>query len=474
MIKKGILFCSIILVHIISLAQDKTELIKLTRNEKILDFKDLGESGFILKTGKDYTFTKKLGIKLRYYDTSLNLKWEVPINRTQANRGFYNEVISSPDGKYVYNVENKGYNTTFGVNKKNITLVNAKGETKVHELEKIKDFGYFNTGFADDTYLYFLNTENGWESNDKKKVNEKLLLYCIDHESFSVKKNIVEVPAITDPEHTTFWRYAGSENEKIYLYNEVTYDKSDKFKYNFIVINSEGKRINKFGIEGDLNGKYIRPSNNYKDYIGSYQYTDDDFYTSSRTDQNGSRVSTMHPDLGAFGNFKIDFENKYVYVYGLYGSSPFKNIASVYEGYYIFKFDLNGNEIYKTIKKVPSKISEESYFKIHGTPDGRLLFLSKVENKLILSIMFKKQLHSLFFNDEDGSFKDYKYCLFDNQPGVNDFDRCEDEKLNDYVSKIDKKLLRNLNTYFISSSKSEILITENLKKMLIKLYLFNK
>ena len=63
MLRNFLIVC-LLSFNVILFAQDNTISVQLTRNETILDSKDLGDSGFIIKTGKNYMNSKKLGWKL--------------------------------------------------------------------------------------------------------------------------------------------------------------------------------------------------------------------------------------------------------------------------------------------------------------------------------------------------------------------------------------------------------------------------
>ena len=113
--KKILLFTFALLISTLAFAQEKNIPIPLENDEEVLDFVDLQEHGFILKTGKDKNYTKDLNWQLSHYSPQLELLWKVPIETTQMNKGLGQEIVASPTGSYVYHLENKGYNSIWGI-----------------------------------------------------------------------------------------------------------------------------------------------------------------------------------------------------------------------------------------------------------------------------------------------------------------------------------------------------------------------
>lgn len=479
------LFSALILfVHGSIKSQDRTDQIKLNRNVDLLETIDLGERGFLIKTGKDYMASKKQDWKISYFSSEMELVWEVPIEKTQINKGFKNEIVAAPGGKYVYHVENKGYNTIIGANKKFLTQIDKEGNTKTHELVKVKKIGHIQMIFCDDTYLYFLATANGQEIHKTKKKNEKLILNRIDHSDFTYTQLVLDLPKIEDPKISSFWSYAGHDNHGIYLLSKIINKREGKYQFNIVKVNADGSIVKTILIELPLDGKHIRPSDNFNFFYGNHQSKYNDFYIYQKTmtkdigmskDIRMSKDIGIKPEIGAFGNILI--ENNNIYVYGLYGLKPFRGFADKYEGYFIHQYDFEGKRIWAVQNEVSNELADEDYFRLHAAPDGRNLMLKLRDDKdITFHLWIKKQIYSFNFSDKGKMIEAY-IDEFDSFVGISEVKLCHTSSRNvilmDYVKSLSRHEKKKTGDFYFSNAEGEIIVENKPKEGLINLLYFN-
>jgi len=455
-------------------AQDKQVEMLLENNAKLQKVLDLKENGLVIKTGKDKMNTKALEWVIRYYSASAELIWEKPIKKTQINKGFGNPILAAPSGSYVYQIEKKGYNTTFGVTKFLLTQIAKDGTVKTKELEKVKTYGYRQMTFCDDNNLYFLSTKNGDETHKKKKLEEKMLLNRVSHKGFAFKQLTIDLPVVEDPKNSNFWTYAGHDNDAICLMYKIVNIETGQYTYHVALVNSDGKVTKKFKINADLISKHLRPSYNVKQFSASYQNRDRDFYSHYNQSTNST---TMKHTLSAFGNAVVDMKNKAIYIYGLSGPKPFKNLGPINDGYFISKFDMEGNSVWKIQNDVSKQLRAESFFRIHSSPYYRNLALNiNPDQTLKFQIWFKKQVHS-YEIATDGTVVNGYYHKFGHRVSYGDASMCytptKKVKSKEYIKTLNMKAEKRTYYRYFSNSKSEVLLLDKPKEDKIELLYFD-
>ncbi|HAM97532.1 MAG TPA: hypothetical protein DCQ26_02880 [Marinilabiliales bacterium] len=461
-------------------SQDKTEIVPLERNQELLSSVNLGENGLVLHIGKNTMNSKDLDWKVNFYSENCELKWSKPIEKLQINKGFPSSIIASPKGEYVYLIENQGYNQLHGVDKIVLNQINQNGSLKTQEFETSKDQGIRQGFFANDRYLFILKSKEAHEmlldsesQYQKKKLVEKLYLYRISHVDFKKDKITLDLPELDDPENTTYWSYAGHDNNSFYLFSKTLNIETGKCIYKILSIDNEGHIGKTILIDAKLSKAYYRPSFNHKDFELSafdknYDY---DFYLES---QSGS--SYLKPSIGAFGGIRI--VTNAIYIYGLTGSKPYKKLGPIYDGYFIFKYDFDGNNIWKIEQNVPKELSDEKKFYIHAAPESRKLAFNILSNQTVkFQIYFDEQVHSFEYSN-DGKFTGYNSCEFKNDVHYQDALLCfsKEAKSNTkkYLDFLDPKVRGKLFYKYYNNPNGEILLEYNSKIPELKLMHFKK
>jgi len=404
--KKLLLFTSAILVTVFSYAQDRNVEIPLEKNEEILDFVDLQEHGFILKTGKDKNYTKDLNWQLSRYSPQLELLWKVPIETTQMNKGLGEEIVASPTGSYVYHLENKGYNTTLGVNKVQLTQI-ANGVSKTHELEseelKILD-GNISVKSCDEQYFYMIGIEK-----EDKDIPSHLFFHRFSHVDFSYSKKKVDLPLTGQDNSITSWEYAGHNNDNIWLTSKVISDKN--YHCQLIAIDWQGNITKKIKLQTHVNEHYLRPSLNYHP---QHRGTAVNLFGNITQYVNLNHPSGMaHADytlgMDAWANVLVDEENKIIYTYGLYGKKKYRGRAAFVDGYYICGYDLEGNLLWKNISDETSPIAEDKLFRKRLLSHQRTTMATLTANNTIkFQIGSYVNIHTCEFSKDGKKIKEYK------------------------------------------------------------------
>lgn len=455
-------------------AQDKIERIKLERNVELLESVDLGEGGLLIKTGKNYPNSKKLDWKIRYYSPELDLVYEVPIEKTQINKGFGNPIVAAPDGAYVYHFEYKGYNTTIGAKKQHVTQINKEGKVKTYEVENIKELGHIKMGFCDNTYLYFLATENGDENHPRKKSAEKLLLNKVKHSDLSSGQVALNLPELGDAGEATFWTYAGHEEGQVFLASKTIQIEEGKYSYRLLTLDPDGNVIRDVTLDFSLADKHIRPSNNVKVFKGNSHASNDDFYAAVNS---SSSFAQMEARIGAFGGIKVNPKTNSIHVYGLYGSKPFKSLGSLNEGFFLHKYDFEGKLLWKVQEEFPETLTNDNAFRLHEVPFSRAFLLKEnADQSQQLHFMFKKRVYTYHITSA-GEFEESYWHFFEKTAGVEEANMCFSPSLQvksrEYFQDPKKKEKNTFYQYF-TSAKGECVFEYKPRKQKLDLLYFRR
>lgn len=391
-------------------AQNNTAEIELDRGCMLLDFLDLGENGFIIKTGKEKAaYSKKLKWKVHYFDNDLNLIYAIPIKKEQIDTGSYNPILASHNGDYFYHKELK-ITTSFGAGKGHFTQIKKDKSVKTHDI-KYKDYkgkSIENT-FVDNNYYNMLCVDEEKKSKKNKNPKKNYILYKFDHAEFKRTEAIIELPQIVEEDgiDKTSWAFSDQNEDFIYMSRKDLNFESGNYIYHVVAINkSDGKITNQFKLNFSMNTKHIRPSNNHIEISGARYSNLNDFSLESVGAGANSR-GYLHHTLRAFGKLKLDLDNQKAYVFGLYGDKEFKNVGSTYQGYYIQAYNFNEEKEFEIIKELPESLAKESGFKVHNIPHQRILSFKIFEENLELFIKSKKQEYIISFSNSGNHIKTF-------------------------------------------------------------------
>lgn len=335
----------------------------------------------------------------------LVILWERNIKENYSYLENSTYLIASESGSYVYFIEKKG-----NVNDSKIlyiTQFDRNGVEKLFEIKGKKEFGTnLQAIYCDDEYLYFLTTVDGNELNDKKKINEKLILNRFNTANMAHKRLPVDVTSIKDGKSTTFWSYLGQNGSENYLLSKNINKETGKCNFSLATINSEGKVVKIFLIDIDLDDKFLRPGYNVNNHNKGYEIVADMDYESKMSGSSAPNMGTTYSirnyaTTGAFSQLLFDADHKMFYAFGLFGPKPFKELGSVYEGFYIYKFDMEGKNIW-SLKQMASKdLEDEGIFRVHGTPADREISLTVLpDQSLNFSIHFRGKLFTHEISDQ--------------------------------------------------------------------------
>lgn len=473
--KKSILFVFVILIILSINAQDKEIEILLDRDTELLECFDLGDNGIVIKTGKNIRNVKDQDWKFTRYSSDLELVWEVPVENTMVNRGWSNPVIVSPDGQFFYQIEVKGINRTARPSKIQLTQINNEGKTNSHEFA-INEIGKRVALFCTQKYICILCSQNGKHNHPKKKEFERLILYKIDVSNFKLQRSLIETPKIEDPENSTFWKFIGQDDEKIYFAKTNLKIEEPEIEHEIITVNFEGKLLNEIAIDISIGSKYLVPAkypkshyeNNYISYYKDFVY---------ETTASGTYFSV--PLIGAFSHIQLDKSDNSFYIYGLYGAKEYKKSSPRCEGYYIYKYDQEGKELWNIQNDAPKELALDKNFKYDKEADTRrMTVLTDPDGNTFLYIWVgTKTLYSTIFTKAGDVSESYKREYNDwINPSIAylDFITSGNSKLNDYAGTIKYKRVIQTHVYYSLSSTGEIIIVFKDRDDEIKIMYFER
>jgi hypothetical protein len=337
------------------------------------------------------------------------------------------EEISTPDKLISYSIktnEDKFYSKTT----KLVQSDKSNSSEKKFEIEGREEFGKnLQSIICDNNYIYFVTTEDGDESNNKKKVTEKLVLNRFDHKNLSHTKLTIETPPIEGGEESCFWSFVGQNDDtKFFAYKRVI-EESNIVNFVVVGVSSEGKinSTSKFSTALSA-GKFTRPSVNITEPSNSAIIRRLDYRTRISTNTMGGMRSSYERTNAyptAHSQVVYDGNNNRFLVFGLYGDKPFKTVASVYKGMYFTCYDVDGKKVWSTEQPADTKLMNEGFFRIHGTPgDRRVEAFSTPQKKIVFVITFNNIVAPYLFSS-DGKFlksslvKEGRKSSFD----INDF-----------------------------------------------------
>lgn len=397
--KKIILFYFVLSFSFSMLSQVNSAEVELEKGSELLDYINLGDKGFIIKTGKQSAaYSKKLNWKVYYFNNDLNLIYSKPIEKEQLDTRSNNPILASKTGNYFYHEEFKII-TSFGAGQGHFTQIKNDNSVKQFDI-KYKDYKEFSieNSFVDDYFYNILCVKE--EKTSKKEIKNKYILYRFDHDEFKRTELVLDLPEIIEEDNIvkTSWEFSDHDEKSIYMIRKDLNFESGNHMYYVAVLNkSDGKILNQFKLNFSISPKHIRPSNNNIEILGANYSSLKDFSIRT-TSSDPKAISYFHHESRAFGNLKLDLEKRKAYVYGLYGDKEFKNLGSVYKGYYIQGYNFDGEKEFEVLKGLPESLAKESGFSLHNIPYQRLLFFKVFDEFLELSIDSKKQGYIIRFS----------------------------------------------------------------------------
>ncbi len=388
------------------LAQKTVESLKLKNHEEIIAQSRLPSKGFILVTGLGIRVGGKHDVDVRYFNENGNQVWSKTVSGkfiyvyTKAN------LVVSPNGEHIYLIlmHNSGY-----FDKKHyISHFNLNGDESKFELEGREEFGKnLQTIFCDNSFLYYLATDNGNEMSNRKKNAEKLILNRFDHKGLAYKRFILDLPTIEGGENSIFWSLIGQNTNEKFLASKNINKSEGLNRFTVAPFDSTGKIGKVLSLETSLDdNRFTRPSKTeVENYWGCQNVNLDRVWKESPGTGTSPGVSRLVPTDGAFGHIAYSDLHDSFYVYGLFGPKPFRNVGPVYEGFYVHKFDRSGVLSWKKQEMATSDLMNIGAFRVHATPMERGLQLIPVQNDNLIATINIRESTFPFLLDPSGPSK---------------------------------------------------------------------
>lgn len=354
--------------------------------ESATHFLSLPDGGKFIVDG-----VNKNGCKVIYINAAKIKVWEKPVSYEYNTAKTKSFALAAPDGNTFYFGE---YNPKDFNNKKTyVNVFTREGLEKKYVVEGKEGFGKSLLSiFSDNNYMYFMASANGDELGKKMKT-ETVVLSRFSKDNFEYKEIKPELPTFENADKSTFWTIIGVNNGQLIFSSKMIDTEAGKNKFTIVNVNSEGKLIRKNVIETILKmGKFTRPS--LTTQWGSWFSTELELDYFTIVNSHGmSGYNRVGVNDGAYGHILYDLKSDCFYVYGLFGPTPMKKMASVYEGFYVNKYDGNCSELWRLQEIGHKSLTGEAFFRIHATPGERSLALVPLpDNSLSLYIGFKELL----------------------------------------------------------------------------------
>src|SRR6185437_10394683 len=218
-------------------------------------------------------------------------------------------------------------------------------------------------------YLYYVTKERDAKSKHEKRDKHafpKLQFVRIGKDK-SVSKVWLELPE-PDPDATE-WSYLGNTTVVSYFVSRTLDDENYKEqKFRIAVIDHDGKLLDDFKMDVNLNDGRFMSEYNYCGNEGTHEADNHNIktttYTSTTYNGNGMSTTTTttvySPNPEAYGNIMLDPVTNGFYVYGISGTESERQGSSrhkrqgtaVPSGYYVYKFDQDGKALWKNEGKL--------------------------------------------------------------------------------------------------------------------------
>jgi hypothetical protein len=410
--KTHLMICLQCLLVFTLFAQSREELIPMESSE-LLSHIDLQENGFVLFTGDYKLNSKNQDWKIHKFDAEMNKVFEVAVEKTQINKGFTNYLVGDMAGKYIYLIEPRGYNTTFGVSSININQIDEKGSLKTMMVEEAKKkFKYNKVVTCTDNYMLYIQTQTNNIWKHKKRADEIVTFQRFNHSNLSYTSVTANLPAPRLSKNSSYWTYIGTDGKELYFAQEEVDDEKKTMVADIAVLSEDGARLRSFTINVALEDEhFLRPSY-YARASNELWFKFPDFYYNASTSSTtgyatGTTTTTTtytpKPYVNAFVNIQYDPISDAIYVFGLYGPKAFESSGSKYEGYYFMKYDKSGKQIWKMEENVPEALSKSKYFRVDAAPESRVVSLRCEKDKVRLYLTAKKTGMAMEFDGKIGS-----------------------------------------------------------------------
>ena len=336
----------LVLAAVVSvLAQSQQVSIPLSPGESISNvFKN--EEGLIIKKSN-----ASEDIAVDFYDKELKKIYSTSLSAEKIKTDL---LVSSPSGSHTYILDLNTSQSAFGKSQAAIVQIDREGNIQRKDFEKGKKF-YLNAIFADDKHFYMLSSQKGDHLYRKDKLQEKLVLNRLDHNTLRYEEFLVDVPPIKSKDHS-FWSLVQAVEDGFYVSSKTTEGPLQKIA--LLKIDSEGKVLVKNEITVDLSDKFPRPSSNFVKATNTYWVNSWDFAMVSK---DNKLVEAARE--GAFGRLYIDETNKHIYVFGLYGpKESFTTESARTTGFFVHKLNQSGGVIWKSHQDIPAPYQNSKYF----------------------------------------------------------------------------------------------------------------
>ncbi len=431
----------------------KTVSISLDKGASTLDYLDLQEHGFILKTGKEKNYSKNLDWQLHYYTPALELVWSVPIATTQINKNQGQHMVATPNGDYVYHIENRLY--ALGAADMFLTQVSRQGKTKTHELALKEMEGRAIFRFCDKQYLTFINLQE----DATKDGSDLLLVYKMSHQDFSLQKTVTQLPLLD--KSFIAWEYVAHNDKHLWMAGKALSDKEENMQCQLVALDAQGKVTQKITLNHQVDGLHMRQSVNHHYIPGAEGFSDGGVSAGPTTSMYGASRTSYHLDRSAFAGLLMDEKNHTVYAYGLYGNN--KGIGTGYvDGYYLTAYDLQGNKRWQQVSEENDPLVQDTKYRKHTSPYQRttMAYLTQ-DHHMRLQLGTVDAIYTQEFAKDGKKVVSYRHD-FEKGVGYNTFFKCFDPKgpANQYYHQHFSKK----NTYYgIHSSKGSVLVEDSNK-----------
>ncbi|MDF9800859.1 hypothetical protein OKW21_006122 [Catalinimonas alkaloidigena] len=416
-------------ISISSLAQTSKLDFAVDKKDELLGHLNLGKAGFVIKTGVKKTYSKELNWMLSYYTNDKQQRWQVPIATHQAEKGLGQNIVATPDGSYVYHIENMGWNVSKGTSESVITQIKSSGESKTFEVEKDtyeKMEGDFQVQFVDDQYLYMLNTE-------ENKKTTTLKINTFSHDDFTFKQLSTQLP-ITDEE----WRYITHNDKHIWLATKIFDEDGTNAFTKIIAVDFEGTKQREqtllIKLEEDYFSGFIRFG--YNKGAKQNQGSEEQFYSSrSHTSSNGKALSNLLENGYTHGHLMIDEARNLIIWYGLYDHKNSKASNADIEGYYLQAYTLDGKLLwqYKSGENDLFRQDKRLIKQCFGVERKALAYIAE-DGNFTFQLASPEMVHTVRFDLHGKKIAEHSNPLYDKIFAYDDFfSSFSDKKINAYL-----------------------------------------
>lgn len=370
-----------------------------TKQEKI-PFKDKYNTTFIFTTvaNGDFIITRKFSRKeaeIRHYNADAELKHAYWIDNI---KGGHCEIIASPDGKYIYMIDQiimvEGYGRStpgpvYGItqlaNGTNFQITSAKKDLKKLDISAI---------FISPKGLCLLNT---FERDMTYSARNRI--YMVDHKTRGAGFTDLKLDARQTTSDKTNWLYSANDIGNIYLYNKSVDFEEKTYKVEVAVLDNDFKVERVYDFSSFIDN-YFMPADYCIANSAEYQYYSGypgiRYYVGVLTDTTDQSTYVLS-NYGRIGTFK-DSKNKV--------QVDVDN--TVIDGLLIEKFDYDGEKkwysFYEYEPQIPVKTS--------GVIASLILPESgniKFAQETLLVGEKKRQIRKVEFTSEGKFIKEFGY-----------------------------------------------------------------